>query len=91
MSDPTYVLLNTNDVSEIDDDNGTLAASLADPNIARSQLPQKNEKAFAKFVTGDDDPFLDGKTQYSHEEILETLSSSDWTDEKIAVAVLRPE
>ena len=37
-------------------------------------------KTLVKFI-GDTPSFLDGKTQYTHSEILNILSDSEWTPE----------
>jgi hypothetical protein len=37
-------------------------------------------KTFVKFE-GDTPSFLEGKTEYNHSEILNILSSSEWTEE----------
>ena len=37
-------------------------------------------KTLVKFI-GDPPSFLDGKTQYTHSEILNILSGSEWTPE----------
>ena len=37
-------------------------------------------KTFVKFDTDATPSFLDGKTQYSHSEILTILATDEWTD-----------
>jgi hypothetical protein len=44
-----------------------------------SDLGPAGTKTFVKFE-GDTPDFLEGKTQYTHSEIIETLSGPEWTD-----------
>ena len=71
-----YVIINTSETGSIDFSqvNQTSADTLRF-NISGSQT-------FVKF-DGDTPSFLDGKTQYSHSEILTILTGSAWTDNEI--------
>jgi hypothetical protein len=68
-----YVIIDASEVSSVDF-NQVLETS-ADTlryNVAGTQT-------FVKFE-GDTPSFLEGKTAYTHSEILTILSGSDWTD-----------
>ena len=68
-----YVIINSSDVSSIDFDQ-------VFENSANSlRYSIDDSQTFVKFE-GDTPSFLDGKTQYSHSEILTILSGSDWTE-----------
>ena len=69
----TYCIINSSDVSSIDFDQVfETSASTLRYSIDDSQTIVKFE--------GDTPSFLDGKTQYSHSEMLTILSGSDWTE-----------
>ena len=69
----TYCIINSSDVSSIDFDQ-------VFENSANSlRYSIDDSQTFVKFE-GDTPSFLDGKTQYSHSEILTILSGSDWTE-----------
>ena len=71
-----YVIINTSETGSIDFSqvNETSADTLRF-NLSGSQT-------FVKF-DGDTPSFLDGKTQYSHSEILTILTGSAWSDNEI--------
>ena len=76
----TYVILNT---SEITDENSTIDFSLllnTSPNMLR--LSNDGSKAVVKY-SGARPSFLDGKTTYTHAEILAVTrdSSGEWHTE----------
>lgn len=69
----TYVIIDASEVSSVDF-NQVLETS-ADTlryNVAGTQT-------FVKFE-GDTPSFLEGKTAYTHSEILTILSGAEWTD-----------
>ena len=68
-----YVIISASDVSSVNFDQ-VLETSA---NTLRYSID--NSQTFVKFE-GDTPSFLDGKTQYSHSEILTILSGSDWTE-----------
>ena len=68
-----HVIITASDVSSIDFDQ-VLETSA---NTLRYSID--DSQTFVKFE-GDTPSFLDGKTQYSHSEILTILSGSDWTE-----------
>ena len=68
-----YVIISKDDVSSIDFDQVFETSA----NTLRYSID--DSQTFVKFE-GDTPSFLDGKTQYSHSEILTILSGSDWTE-----------
>tara|TARA_R110002096_G_scaffold267905_1_gene461641 strand:- start:94 stop:342 length:249 start_codon:yes stop_codon:yes gene_type:complete len=71
----TYVILNK---TEVTDENSTIDFSQlqnTSPNMLRCSLD--NSKAVIKY-SGDQPSFLDGKTTYTHQEILAEMAKSDW-------------
>jgi hypothetical protein len=67
-----YVIISASDVSSVNFDQ-VLETSA---NTLRYSID--DSQTFVKFE-GDTPSFLDGKTQYSHSEMLTILSGSDWT------------
>ena len=68
-----YVIIGTSDVSSIDFDQVfETSASTLRHSVDGSQT-------FVKFE-GATPSFLDGKTQYTHSEILTILAGPEWTD-----------
>lgn len=69
----TYVIINASEVSSVNF-NQVLETSA---DTLRYSLD--GTKTFVKFE-GDTPSFLDGKTQYTHAEILNILSGPEWYD-----------
>lgn len=67
-----YVILNALDVASIDFDQ-VQETSLSTLRFSADEL-----KTFVKFE-GETPSFLEGKTQYSHSEILVILGTSEWS------------
>ena len=78
MNNNTYVILNT---SEIIDENSTIDFSKL-LNKDASYLRKNNDgtKAVVKY-SGAQPSFLNGKTTYTHAEILVEMSTEDWLKE----------
>ena len=70
-----YVIINADEVSSVDFSqvNETSADTL------RYNVDPAGTKTFVKFE-GDTPSFLEGKTQYSHSEILTILAGEEWTN-----------
>ena len=70
-----YVIINADEVSSVDFSqvNETSADTL------RYNIDPAGTKTFVKF-DGDTPSFLEGKTQYSHSEILTILAGEEWTN-----------
>jgi len=71
-----YVIINASEVGSVDFSqvNETSANTL--------RYSVDNSKTFVKF-DGDTPSFLDGKTSYTHSQILTVLAGEDWTDDEI--------
>tara|TARA_Y100001938_G_C8099836_1_gene440836 strand:+ start:7846 stop:8070 length:225 start_codon:yes stop_codon:yes gene_type:complete len=70
-----YVIINSSEVSSIDF-NKVLEDS---ENTLRYSLD--GTKTFVKFI-GNTPSFLNGKTQYTNEEILNILQTNDWSEDE---------
>jgi|TARA_R100000458_G_scaffold42602_1_gene40496 hypothetical protein len=69
-----YVIIDAGEVSSVDF-NKVLETS---KETLRYSLD--NSKTFVKFE-GETPDFLDGKQEYSHEEIIKILQSDEWAEE----------
>ena len=73
----TYVILNT---TEITDENSTIDFSkLLNTNSSMLRYSLDNSKAIVKY-DGDQPSFLNGKTTYTHQEILVEMAKSAWSE-----------
>tara|TARA_R110002072_G_scaffold127280_1_gene264542 strand:+ start:885 stop:1124 length:240 start_codon:yes stop_codon:yes gene_type:complete len=69
-----YVIINSDEVDSVDFSKvDETSADTVRYNVAGTQT-------FVKFDTDTTPSFLDGKTQYSHSEILTILATDEWTD-----------
>ena len=69
-----YVIINADEVDSVDFSQvDETSADTVRYNVAGTQT-------FVKFDTDTTPSFLDGKTQYSHSEILAILATDEWTD-----------
>ena len=72
----TYVIINAADVSGV---NFTEVCETSEETL-RWNIDPANTKTFVKFDSSDPTPsFLEGKTQYTHSEILEILATPEWS------------
>ena len=71
----TYVIIDADEVSSVDFSKvfETSAQTL------RYNIDPAGTKTFVKFE-GETPDFLEGKTQYTHSEILTILATDEWTD-----------
>jgi len=71
-----YVIINADEVDSVDFSqvDETSAGTL------RYNINPANTKTFVKFDKDTTPSFLDGKTQYTHSEILTILATDEWTD-----------
>ena len=69
-----YVIINASEVGTVDFSqvNETSASTL--------RYSLDDSQTFVKF-DGDTPSFLDGKTSYTHNQILTVLAGEDWTEE----------
>lgn len=72
MENRKYVIIESSEVSSINFSEVMETSA----NTLRYSIDET--KTLVKFV-GDTPSFLDGKTQYTHSEILNILSGSEWT------------
>ena len=71
-----YVIINASEVSSVDFSQVNETSA----NTLRYSLD--DSQTFVKF-DGDTPSFLDGKTSYTHSEILTILAGEEWTDNEI--------
>ena len=69
-----YVILNSDEVSSVNFDQVDETSA----DTVRYSL--NGSKTFVKFDSDTTPSFLDGKTQYTHSEILAILATDEWTD-----------
>lgn len=72
----TFVIIDASEVANVDFDQ----VLQSDSDTLRYSLD--GSKTFVKFE-GDTPSFLDGKTQYTHSEILNILAGAEWTSDEI--------
>lgn len=70
-----YVIINADEVSSVDFD----LVDETSENTLRYNVNPANTKTFVKFDSATTPSFLDGKTQYTHSEILTILATDEWT------------
>jgi len=68
----TYVIINSSDVSSVD------FSKVAETSADTLRYSLDGSKTFVKFE-GDTPSFLEGKTQYTHTEILGVLAGPEWS------------
>lgn len=71
--DRKYVILNLDEIDSVDFDQ------VMETEASKVRKSVDGTKFFVKFV-GDTPSFLEGKTQYTHSEILVELATPEWTD-----------
>jgi len=69
----TYVIVDSAEASSFD------FSQLVDIDESSSRKSLDGSKILARFE-GDTPSFLEGKTQYTHSEILVELATPEWTD-----------
>jgi hypothetical protein len=72
--DTTYVILNTTEIT--DEDSVIDFSQLANRNADMLRYSTDGSKALVKY-RGDQPSFLDGKTTYTHAEIMVVLRDTD--------------
>ena len=83
MSDRKYVIINASEVSSIDFNQ------VYETSTNTLRYNNDNTQTFVKF-TGDTPSFLNGKTQYTHSEILVILNEVDNPEPLLSVAEQPP-
>ena len=71
-----YVIINTSETGSID------FSQVNETSVDTLRFNLSGSQTFVKF-DGDTPSYLDGKTQYSHSEILTILTGSAWSDNEI--------
>jgi hypothetical protein len=69
-----YVILNSDEVSSVD------FSQVDETSADTIRYSLDGSQTFVKFDTDTTPSFLEGKTQYSHSEILAILATDEWTD-----------
>ena len=72
----TYVIVDSAEVSNFD------FSQLVDIDESHSRKSLDGSKILARFE-GDTPSFLEGKTQYTHSEILPILAGAEWTPSEV--------
>jgi len=75
----TYVILNKTDIVDSDGDVLIDFSKLLNRNESMLRYSLDGTKAVVKY-NGEQPDFLDGKTDYTHAEILVEMAKSDWTE-----------
>ena len=70
-----YVIINKNEVNSID------FSKVLETSVNTLRYSLDGSKTFVKFE-GSTPLFLNGKTQYTHSEILTILDSAEWYEEE---------
>ena len=68
-----YVIINSSDVSSI------IFEQVLETSASTLRYSVDGSQTFVKFE-GETPSFLEGKNQYSHDEILTILATDSWTD-----------
>jgi len=71
-----YVIINADEVDSVD------FSQVDETSADTVRFSVDGTKTFVKFDTDTTPSFLDGKTQYSHSEILTVLSGDEWTSDE---------
>ena len=73
MNNRKYIIITNAEVASVD------FSQVLEPSANTLRYNNAGTKTFVKF-DGNTPSFLNGKTQYTHDEILIELSKSDWTE-----------
>ena len=71
-----YVIINADEVSSVD------FSQVDETSADTIRYSLDNSQTFVKFDTDTTPSFLEGKTQYSHSEILAILATDEWTSDE---------
>jgi len=72
--DRKYVIIDADEVSSVDFDK------VEETSADTIRYSLDGSLTFVKFDSDTTPSFLDGKTQYTHSEILTILATDEWTD-----------
>jgi len=73
----TYVILDTTEIT--DEDSVIDFSQLLNRNASMLRYSVDSSKGLVKY-SGEQPSFLDGKTTYTHEEILVVMATSAWSE-----------
>jgi hypothetical protein len=71
-----YVIINADEVSSVD------FSQVDETSESTLRFSLDGSKTLVKFDTDTTPSFLDGKTQYTHSEILTILATDEWTPDE---------
>ena len=71
-----YVIINADEVDSVD------FSQVDETSKSTLRFSLDNSQTFIKFDTDTTPSFLDGKTQYTHSEILAILATDAWTSDE---------
>ena len=71
-----YVIINANEVSSVNFDQ------VDETSADTIRYSLDGSKTFVKFDSDTTPSFLEGKTQYTHSEILTILATDEWTSDE---------
>ena len=71
-----YVIINADEVDSVD------FSQVDETSADTVRFSTDGTKTFVKFDTDTTPSFLDGKTQYSHSEILAILATDEWSPDE---------
>lgn len=70
----TYVIINADEVDSVD------FSQVDETSENTVRFSVDGSKTFVKFDSDTTPSFLDGKTQYTHSEIISVLATDEWTN-----------
>jgi len=71
-----YVIIDSDEVSSVD------FSQVEETSADTMRYSVDNSQTFVKFDSDSTPSFLDGKTQYTHSEILNVLATDEWTPDE---------
>ena len=71
-----YVIINSDEVSSVD------FSQVDETSADTVRYSVDGSLTFVKFDTDTTPSFLDGKTQYTHSEIISVLATDEWTPDE---------
>ncbi len=71
-----YVIINADEVDSVD------FSQVDETSADTVRYSLDNSQTFVKFDSDTTPSFLEGKTQYSHSEILTILATDEWTSDE---------
>jgi len=72
----TYVIINADEVDSVD------FSQVDETSADTIRYSVDNSQTFVKYDSDTTPSFLEGKTQYTHSEILNVLATEEWTPDE---------